>query len=158
MKNKNFKKINNWFYITIIVFILFADVSSKNWIINHIKTDEIKEIFPILNFLHIHNYGAAFSLLSNQEGWQRWFLSIISTVTILVITGIIIKTKKKEYIKIISYSLIIAGAMGNLIDRVSYGFVIDFIDIHINNWHFATFNIADCSIFFGIIILTQINY
>lgn len=111
-----------------------------------------------IKFFHIHNYGAAFSILSDQTGWQRWFLSIVSISTILVIIKMIMNTKKKETKKIAAYCLIIAGAMGNLIDRISYGFVIDFIDIHLYDWHFATFNIADCSIFIGIIIFTQINY
>jgi signal peptidase II len=70
----------------------------------------------------------------------------------------IIKFKKKDKNKILSYSLILAGAIGNLIDRVNYGFVVDFIDLHIKNWHFATFNIADFSIFIGMIIIMKNNY
>jgi len=153
MKNQYLKNSKNWVYIAIIIIIiLIMDIFSKYWIVKNIKLYETKKIFLILNFFHVHNYGAAFSLLSNQSGWQRWFLSIISIFTILVIIKIIIKLKKTEIKRIIAYSLIIGGAIGNLVDRIFYGFVIDFIDIHINNWHFATFNIADCSIFFGIII------
>ncbi|QCI20301.1 signal peptidase II [Buchnera aphidicola (Brachycaudus cardui)] len=151
MKNNIQKK--DWNYI-LIVIIIIIDILSKYWISNHIKIHNVKKIFSILNLFHIHNYGAAFSLLSTQGKSQRWLLSIISTLTILII----IQTKKKENNKITAYSFIIAGAIGNLIDRIFYGFVIDFIDIHINNWHFATFNIADCSIFFGILMLIRKNH
>ncbi|QCI20885.1 signal peptidase II [Buchnera aphidicola (Hyperomyzus lactucae)] len=158
MKNQYFKKNNKWIYISIIIFIVIIDIFSKDWIVKNIKPNEIREICLILNFFHIHNYGAAFSILSDQTGWQRWFLSIVSISTILVIIRMIINSNKKETKKITAYCLIIAGAMGNLIDRISYGFVIDFIDVHLNDWHFATFNIADCSIFIGIILFTQMNY
>lgn len=147
MENKYFKKIN-CIYIIIIMLILIMDISSKNWIMNHIEVYDIKEIFSILNFFHIHNYGIAFSLLSDPEKPQKWLLSIISSFVILAIINIIIKSEKTEKSKIIGYCLIIAGALGNLIDRIFYGFVIDFIDIHFYDWHFATFNIADSSIFF----------
>ncbi|QCI17555.1 signal peptidase II [Buchnera aphidicola (Acyrthosiphon lactucae)] len=158
MKNKYFKKSKNWIYIIIIIFVLFLDRFSKYWIIKNTKIYEIKKIFPILNIFHIHNYGAAFSFLSDQKGWQIWFLLIISIFTILVIIRIIIKSRKKEIKKITAYSFILGGAIGNLIDRMTYGCVIDFIDVHIDDWHFATFNIADFSIFLGIIILIRINY
>ncbi|WP_284443318.1 signal peptidase II [Buchnera aphidicola] len=158
MKNQYLKKSKNWIYIAIIIFILILDISSKYCITQYIKIYETKKIFSMLNFFHVHNYGAAFSLLSNEKGWQIWFLSIISIFTILVVARIIVKSKKKDTKKTIGYSFIIAGAIGNLIDRINYGFVIDFIDVHINNWHFATFNIADCSIFIGIIMLIRINY
>ncbi|ACL30521.1 signal peptidase II [Buchnera aphidicola] len=158
MKQKYSKKSKKWIYITTIIFILILDISSKRLIIKYIKTYDTKKIFSVLNFFHVHNHGAAFSFLSDQNGWQKWFLSTVSMLTILVMTRIITKLKKQETKKITAYSLIIAGATGNLIDRIFYGFVVDFIDIHINDWHFATFNIADCSIFIGIIILMRINY
>ncbi|MCU4137069.1 signal peptidase II [Buchnera aphidicola (Sitobion miscanthi)] len=158
MKNRRFKKSKKWICLTIIIFMLILDISSKYWITKYIQLYETKKIFSILNLFHIHNYGAAFSLLSQQRGWEIWFLSIVSILTILVATRIIIKSNNKEIKKIIAYSFIIAGAIGNLINRIIYGFVIDFIDLHIHNWHFATFNIADCSIFLGIIILVRTNY
>ncbi|WAI18138.1 MAG: signal peptidase II [Buchnera aphidicola (Acyrthosiphon caraganae)] len=157
MKNQYSKKSKKWICITTIISMLILDISSKYCIIKYIKIYEIKKICSILNIFHVHNYGAAFSLLSDQKGWQRWFLSTVSILTVLVITRIIIRSKIKEIKKITAYSLIIAGAIGNLIDRIIYGFVIDFIDLHINNYHFATFNIADCSIFIGIIMLIRLN-
>lgn len=155
---KYLKKINHFNYIKIIIFIVMTDILSKYWILNHIKINQQKKVFSILNLLHIHNYGVAFSFLSHQGEWKRWVLSIISVFTIIIMSKITIKLTKKDKNKKISYCLIIAGAIGNVINRISYGFVIDFIDLHINDWHFATFNIADLSIFTGILILTKINY
>lgn len=158
MKKKHYFKKYYWIYITIIVFIVTIDFYSKKWILNNLNIYEKQKIFLILNLFHVHNFGAAFSLLSDQNGWQKYFLLIFSIVVILVLIKMIIKFKKKDKNKILSYSLILAGAIGNLIDRINYGFVIDFIDLHIKNWHFATFNIADFSIFIGMIIIMKNNY
>ncbi|QCI24804.1 signal peptidase II [Buchnera aphidicola (Rhopalosiphum padi)] len=158
MKKKHYFKKFYWIYITIIVFIVTIDFYSKKWILNNLNIYEKQKIFLILNLFHVHNFGAAFSLLSDQNGWQKYFLLIFSIVVILVLIKMIIKFKKKDKNKILSYSLILAGAIGNLIDRINYGFVIDFIDLHIKNWHFATFNIADFSIFIGMIIIMKNNY
>lgn len=157
MKKYYFQKYH-WIYITIIICIVIIDVYSKKWILNNLNIYEKKEILIILNIFHVHNFGAAFNILSDQGGWQKYFLSIFSIIIILAISNKIIKLEKIDKNKIFSYSLILAGAIGNLIDRICYGFVIDFIDLHIKNWHFPTFNIADCSIFFGMIILTKNSY
>ncbi|AEO07961.1 signal peptidase II [Buchnera aphidicola] len=156
IKNK-VHNIKKYLSITIIIFVIIIDIFSKYLITKYIQLYDTKIIFSMLNLFHIHNYGAIFSLFYNENGWQRWLLSIISCFIILRIIKIIQKLKKNEKNKIIALSLIIGGATGNLIDRIYYGFIIDFIDLHINNWHFATFNIADCSIFFGIIIFLK-NY
>ncbi|WP_295164724.1 signal peptidase II [uncultured Buchnera sp.] len=158
MKKKNYFKKYYWIYITIIFLIVIIDFYSKKWILNNLNIYEKQKIFLMLNLFHVHNFGAAFSLLSDQNGWQKYFLLIFSIIVILVIIKMIIKFKKKDKNKILSYSLILAGAIGNLIDRVNYGFVVDFIDLHIKNWHFATFNIADFSIFIGMIIIMKNNY
>ncbi|CAL4320135.1 signal peptidase II [Buchnera aphidicola] len=157
-KKKYYFQKNYWIYITIIIFIITIDFYSKKWILNNLNIYEKQKIFLILNIFHVHNFGAAFNILSDQGGWQKYFLSIFSIVIILIICSKIIKLKKIDKNKIYSYSMILAGAIGNLIDRIYYGFVIDFIDLHIKHYHFPTFNIADCSIFFGMIILIKNSY
>jgi len=144
---KKYLKTYYLIYINIIIFIVTVDFYSKKWILNNLNIYEKQKIFLILNVFHVHNFGAAFSILSNEKGWQRYFLSIFSIIIIAIIIKTIIKLKQKDKNKIFSYSLILAGAIGNLIDRINYGFVIDFIDVHFKNWHFPTFNIADISIF-----------
>ncbi|CAL4319978.1 Lipoprotein signal peptidase [Buchnera aphidicola (Protaphis terricola)] len=144
------KKIYKNYYYIIIILIITLDVFSKYWILNYLYLYENKKILSILNLFHVHNYGIAFSILSNKTLWNRFFLSLINIIIILLIFKELINLKIKY--KKLSYCFIISGAIGNLIDRLYYGFVIDFIDIHIKNWHFPTFNISDFSIFIGIII------
>ncbi|QCI16983.1 signal peptidase II [Buchnera aphidicola (Aphis helianthi)] len=143
-------------YFLITIFLLMIDIFSKYWILNNLDLYEIKKILSVLNLFHVHNYGVAFSILSNKTLWNRCFLSILSTIIVLLIFQKILKSKKRY--KKLAYCFIISGAIGNLIDRIYYGFVIDFIDIHINNWHFATCNISDFSIFIGIIIYIKNKY
>ncbi|QFQ31994.1 signal peptidase II [Buchnera aphidicola] len=136
-------------YFLIIILILIIDIISKLWILKYFDLYETTEILSVLNLFHVHNYGVAFSIFSSETLWNRCFLSILSIIIIVFIFKEIVKIEKKEKT---DFCFILAGAIGNLIDRIHYGFVIDFIDIHINNWHFATFNISDCSIFLGMII------
>lgn len=143
-------------YILLIIIILIIDISSKYWIFHYLNLYETKKILSVLNIFHVHNYGVAFSVLSNKTLWNRFFLSTLSIIIILLIFKEIL-TSKKRYQKL-ALSFILAGAIGNLVDRLYYGFVIDFFDIHINNWHFATFNISDCSIFIGIFIYIKNKY
>lgn len=154
MKKKYVIKKNYWIHIALIVLILSIDIYSKKWILKNLYIYEKKNIFSVLNFFHVHNYGIAFSIFSDQGKWQKNFLLTFNIIIIIFIINTFLKLKKKLF----SYSLVIAGAIGNLIDRIQYGFVIDFIDFHINNWHFATFNIADSSIFIGILIIIKNNY
>ncbi|QCI18710.1 signal peptidase II [Buchnera aphidicola] len=143
-------------YFLITIFFLMLDILSKYLVFNNLNLYETKKIVSVLNLFHVHNYGVAFSILSNENLWNRFFLSILSIIIILIIFKKILKSNKRD--KKLAYCLIIAGAMGNLIDRIYYGFVIDFIDIHIDNWHFATFNISDCSIFIGVVIYIKNTY
>lgn len=118
-----------------------------------------------LNFTLAYNYGAAFSFLGDQGGWQRWFFTILAAIVSIVILIWMSKLKPKEKWTAISLSLVLGGAIGNLIDRVLYGRVIDFIDVYadwdvffLSKWydglyHFATFNVADIAINIGAIIL-----
>lgn len=134
--------------------IISIDIFSKFWIVNNIKIHETHKICTILNLFHVHNYGAAFSFLSTQTGWQRWFLCIVSSFIILIFIKKSIQSSKIN----VFYYLIISGAIGNLIDRIFHGFVIDFIDFHLNNWHFFTFNIADASIFIGVCMMIKQHF
>ncbi|MCL4112512.1 UNVERIFIED_CONTAM: hypothetical protein GTU68_039422 [Idotea baltica] len=106
-----------------------------------------------LNFTLAYNYGAAFSFLGDQGGWQRWFFTILAAVVSVVILVWLSKLKQNEKWTAISLSLVLGGAIGNLIDRLLYGRVIDFIDVFDGFYHFATFNVADIAINIGAVIL-----
>ena len=110
-------------------------------------------ILPIFNLTLHYNKGAAFSFLSNAGGWQRYFLTGISAVVSVVLIIWLARLLKTEKIMTWSLALILGGAVGNLIDRVIYGHVIDFIEFHWNNAYFPSFNIADAAITVGTILL-----
>lgn len=103
--------------------------------------------------MYLKNFGIAFSLLSNEKKEIQYFFIIIGLLIIIKLSNIVKKIPNNQKLLKNSYSLIIGGAIGNIIDRISYGFVVDFIDIYICEWHFSTFNIADFSISCGCLLI-----
>ena len=101
--------------------------------------------------MHFQNPGAAFSFLSDQGGWQRYFLIAISLLAVLYIPWLINQYKKNILI-VIGLLLILGGAIGNLYDRISYGYVIDFIYLHIAEFYWPAFNVADSAISLGVLL------
>ncbi|XRX42504.1 MAG: signal peptidase II [Buchnera aphidicola (Eriosoma harunire)] len=138
-------------YFTLSLLIYLLDAYTKYWIINHYQLHECRYILPILNIVYIRNHGIAFNLF-NDDNINHYTLYIISATSMIYIIYMILNIYKKKY-NHYGYSFIISGGLGNLLNRLYYGFVIDFIDIHINNWHMAVFNIADISIILGIIFI-----
>jgi len=110
-------------------------------------------VMPYFNFMLAHNTGAAFSFLADSGGWQRWFFSFIAFAVSIAIVVWIKKLKAEEKTMGISLALILGGAVGNLIDRVRFGYVVDFIDVYVGTAHWPAFNIADSSIFIGAAIM-----
>lgn len=110
-------------------------------------------LLPVLDFTLLYNKGAAFSFLADQPGWQRWFFTAVSTgVSIMLIVWIKRLPRGAVWLPI-ALALILGGAIGNLIDRVIYGHVVDFISVHWNNRYFPAFNIADSAITLGAIMM-----
>ncbi|QCI23175.1 signal peptidase II [Buchnera aphidicola] len=142
--------------ITSIVVLL--DILSKQWVINHLSLFEVKPITSILNIFHTHNYGLAFSIFSNIVKNSKYFLYLLNILIIIIILKMIYSIQNNKIHNNILYTLIISGAIGNLIDRLRFGFVIDFIDIHLKDWHFATFNIADISILLGSVMMMYTHF
>ena len=97
----------------------------------------------------MHNYGAAFSFLNNEGGWQRWGFSAFATVVSAIIIVWIIRLSPQQKMEGYALALILGGALGNLYDRVTLGYVIDFLDFHWSGWHFPAFNVADSGITLG---------
>lgn len=120
-------------------------------------------VFPHLNFTLAYNYGAAFSFLGNQGGWQRWFFAGLAVVVVIFIINWLRKLTKGRNWTAFGLALVVGGAIGNLIDRVLYGKVIDFIDVYfdipfvMDNYRFATFNVADIAITLGGVILVFLS-
>ena len=131
--------------------IFFLDILSKNFIQNKIMYGEQFEITSFLSLVHFQNTGAAFSFLSDQGGWQRYFLIAISLLAVLYIPWLINQYKKNILI-VIGLLLILGGAIGNLYDRISYGYVIDFVYLHIAEFYWPAFNVADSAISLGVLL------
>ena len=135
----------------ISLFVFLLDILSKNFIQNKIIYGEQLEITSFLSLVHFQNTGAAFSFLSDQGGWQRYFLIAISLLAVLYIPWLINQYKKNILI-VIGLLLILGGAIGNLYDRISYGYVIDFVYLHIAEFYWPAFNVADSAISLGVLL------
>jgi signal peptidase II len=140
---------NKLLWLSLSLLIIALDQFSKYWIMHHVTYYQPLEIFSWLNFIISFNKGAAFSFLNTAGGWQGWFFGIIAVIVAILIIVWLLRLPKKDHLTAFSLSLILGGALGNLLDRIQHGYVIDFIDFHIKNWHFATFNIADSAICVG---------
>jgi len=139
----NFK----WLWLSGIALVL--DQITKIVVSANLTLGEVIPVFAGFNIRLAHNYGAAFSFLSDQGGWQRWFFTIIA----ISVTGMLLvwlyKLPKGDWKNGAAFSLIIGGAIGNLYDRVAYGYVVDFLDVYYKSHHWPAFNIADSAICLG---------
>ena len=133
--------------------IVIADQITKYYATLELKMYKAVAVMPMFNFTLMHNEGAAFSFLSDAGGWQRWFFTIISLVVSILLVFWIKKLKPEEKFQAMAFSLILGGAIGNLIDRVRFGYVVDFIEIYYHQYSWPAFNIADSAITIGVIIL-----
>lgn len=140
-----------WLFVSAAV--VWADMVTKEWASSALTLYRPREIFSWLNLMLAHNYGAAFSFLSDAGGWQRWFFMILATVISIGLIVWVLRLPHREWRTALALSLVIGGAIGNLVDRIRYGYVIDFIDVHYAGWHWPAFNVADAAISCGVILL-----
>lgn len=151
MLKKIFSTGLSWLWIAFLVLAL--DRYSKIWVTQHLTFLEPLNLLPIFNLTLAYNTGAAFSFLHTMSGWQNVFLgSLAFIVSVAVIVWLARLPKSARWMSI-SLCLILGGAIGNAADRLLYGYVIDFLDFHIGDWHFAIFNIADSAICIGAFML-----
>jgi signal peptidase II len=111
------------------------------------------ELTSWLNMTLAHNYGAAFSFLSDAGGWQRWLFTGLSLVVTCVLIVWLLRLSAAEKLTAAALTLIIGGAIGNLVDRIKHGYVVDFIDVYYRDWHWPAFNLADSAITCGVILM-----
>lgn len=140
-----------WLWISAIV--LGLDQWSKIIIDNSLRLYESISILPFFNITYVQNTGAAFSFLSDAGGWQRWFFAAMAIIISTVLIIWLYRLKKNETFLAIALSLVLGGAIGNLIDRVIYGYVIDFIVVFYKSWYWPAFNIADSAISVGVFLM-----
>lgn len=140
-----------WYTLAVIIFIL--DQSSK-WLVGYaFSYGEIMAVMPHFNLTLVYNTGAAFSFLSNESGWQRWLLSGVSAVVSVGLVYWLYHLPKKQVLLPAALSLVLGGAVGNLMDRLLFGYVVDFIDWYYRDYHWPAFNLADAAICLGAILL-----
>ena len=142
-----------WVWLLLSALIIALDWQTKQLASEALVLYRPQEVFSWLNMTLAHNYGAAFSFLSDAGGWQRWRFSILAAVVSLVLLVWLLRLPRSEWPTAVSLALIIGGAIGNLIDRVQLGYVVDFIDVYYKDWHYPAFNVADSAITVGVVVL-----
>lgn len=142
-----------WLWLTALVFVL--DQVSKFYFESRLNLYQQIVIIPdLLSWTLAYNTGAAFSFLAGQSGWQRWLFALIALVVSVALVVWLRRLKPRETWLAIALALVLGGALGNLVDRVLFGHVIDFILVHWQNrWHFPAFNLADSAITVGAFML-----
>ena len=139
-----------WLGLALVVVLL--DQFSKTWVIGAFALNHSQPVTSFFNLVRVHNSGAAFSFLAGASGWQRWFFVVLGTLA----SGFIIWMLKKHPTQTLfcfAVSMVMGGALGNVIDRLMHGHVVDFIQLHYGGWYFPAFNLADSAITLGAICL-----
>ncbi|MGB5541588.1 MAG: signal peptidase II [Gammaproteobacteria bacterium] len=140
-----------WLWISVLVLLL--DQGTKLLADSSMALYDPIELLPSLALTKAYNTGAAFSFLGDASGWQRWFFSGLAVVVCGVLLVWLRRLHAREWRTALALALILGGAIGNLIDRLLYGHVIDFIDVYYKTWHWPTFNVADSAISIGAALL-----
>ncbi len=140
-------------WVILIVLILAADQATKLWVLAALQPYEVIPVLPAFNLTLVFNEGAAFSFLADAGGWQRWFFVALAVAVSAVLLVWLWRLKPEDRLTAAGLSLVAGGAVGNLIDRVAYGHVVDFVDVYWRAWHWPAFNVADSAITVGVGLL-----
>ena len=132
--------------------VLIVDQFTKVLILGYYQLGDSTPVTGFFNVVRVHNTGAAFSFLANAGGWQRWLFTGIGVVAALLILWML-KSHPGQKLFAFAMTSILGGAIGNVLDRIFYGYVVDFLDFHWKGWHFPAFNVADSAITLGAICL-----
>ncbi len=146
------KRVQRWWALAIAVYAL--DWITKQGVEANLHYGQEIPLLPFFDLTLRYNTGAAFSFLAEAGGWQRWFFSLIAITVVVGISWRLSKIGHSHKLEALSLTLIMAGAIGNLHDRLAYGHVIDFIQVHWQStWYFPAFNIADSAITIGVVLM-----
>ena len=140
-----------WLAVSVLIVVL--DLWTKNIATQSLTLYRPVELTSWLNMTLAHNYGAAFSFLSDAGGWQRWLFTGLASVVTVVLVVWMFRLTPREKMTAAALGLIIGGAVGNLVDRINHGYVVDFIDVYYQDWHWPAFNLADSAITCGVVLL-----
>lgn len=145
-----------WLWLS--AMLVAADQWTKHVVLAHLQEGLPIPVIPgFLNWSLAFNTGAAFSFLADAGGWQRWGFGVLAIGISAVLTMWLARTPRRDWLTALPLSLVIGGAIGNLIDRVRYGHVVDFIQVYHGDWAFPTFNVADSAISVGAVLLALLS-
>lgn len=143
-----FAGASHWLWLTAVIVVL--DQLTKRWIIDNLQLFERIDVASFLDITHLRNEGAAFSLLAGASGWQRWFfIGVAAVVSIAILVWLRRLPARGQLMLASGLCLVLGGALGNVIDRILYGNVVDFIYFNYERWYFPAFNVADMAITLG---------
>ena len=143
-------KLAPWYALALAVALL--DQLSKHWVSASFRYAEVRPFTAFFNLVLTHNQGAAFSFLASASGWQRGFFIVLALIAIVLIL-VLLARHAGDKLFCLSLALILGGALGNVIDRIALGYVVDFLDFHLAGWHWPAFNLADSAISLGAVLL-----
>ena len=135
-------------WLGLAFLIVLVDQFTKLLVINQFALGDSQRVFGFFNLVRVHNSGAAFSFLSGAGGWQRWFFTGIALAAVVLIVWML-RSHAGQRLFAFDLANILGGAIGNVLDRLIHGYVVDFLDFHSRGWHFPAFNVADSAISIG---------
>jgi len=141
---------HRWLWLSAIVVVL--DLATKAWVTHVFRLNETLYVLPFFNLVLAHNSGAAFSFLADAGGWQRWFFVAVTLLVSAVLVGMLRKHPGNRLLST-ALALVLGGAAGNLWDRATMGYVVDFVQVHAAGYYFPAFNVADSAITIGVVLL-----
>jgi signal peptidase II len=139
-------------WLLLAALIVIADQFTKVLILSSFSHGDSRYVTSFFNLVRVHNTGAAFSFLAGASGWQRWFFVGLAAAATVFIT-VMLRRHGHQTLFALALTLILGGAVGNVIDRLLHGYVVDFIQLHWRNWYYPSFNVADSAITVGAIVL-----
>ena len=140
-------------HLTLALLVLALDQFSKYWVLQVFQPYEVLPVIPGFNLVLVFNEGAAFSFLSDAGGWQRGFFIVLTSIVSVMLLVWLARLSRHERWTGLGLSLVLGGALGNLIDRIRLGKVVDFLDVYWQQWHWPAFNLADSAITTGVMVL-----
>ena len=155
----NTRSYSYWIWLLLVFSIVLVDQYSKFLVVERLNLFDRFTLTSYLDLIRLHNSGAAFSLFASDSGWHRWPLILVSAGVGTILIGWLIRNASSSpALQNTAFAMIAGGAVGNLIDRLNQGYVVDFILFHIGQWHFPAFNVADSCITIGLILFLIETY
>ncbi|MDX1253175.1 MAG: signal peptidase II [Gammaproteobacteria bacterium] len=140
-----------WLWLSLVVIVL--DQATKFLASGMLILHQPVAVLPFFNLTLMHNTGAAFSFLHDASGWQRWFFAVLALIVSVMLVLWLRRLQPQERWLATALTLVLGGALGNLVDRLMYGYVVDFIQLYYQDWYYPAFNVADSAITVGAVML-----